>query len=290
MTSEDEDFRLEAENLDLRRLLAQAGIDAAEQKVAQKLQRIMVEELHHRVKNILATVQAIASQSLRAAQSVEEGRQAIESRLQALSRVHDLLLQTNWSKAKLGAILRAGIEPFVAPTAPQIIMRSADIDVAPAAALPLAMVLNELCTNAVKYGALSRPTGRVDLDASLSADRDSFILTWTEKGGPTVQKPTRRGFGSKLIEHAFVAQLHAKASLDFDPGGVATQAKVALEGGDQTPSPGSGGGAAGSNASGPAKPCMRKAHCRPTSAPLMRGRSHKLRPMVSGYHIRMWTQ
>ena len=79
MTSEDEEFRLEAENIDLRRLLAQAGIDAAEQKVAQRLQRIMVEELHHRVKNILATVQAIASQSLKAAQSVEEGRQAIEN-------------------------------------------------------------------------------------------------------------------------------------------------------------------------------------------------------------------
>jgi two-component sensor histidine kinase len=144
VSNEDEEFRLEAENLDLRRLLAQAGIDAAEQKVAQKLQRIMVEELHHRVKNILATVQAIASQSLRAAQSVEEWRRAIESRLQALGRVHDLLLQTNWSEAKLDAILRAGIEPFVTPTAPQIVLRSADIDVAPPAALPLAMVLNEL--------------------------------------------------------------------------------------------------------------------------------------------------
>lgn len=228
MTSEDEEFRLEAENLDLRRLLAQAGIDAAEQEVAQKLQRIMVEELHHRVKNILATVQAIASQSLRAAQSVEEGRQAIESRLQALSRVHDLLLKTNWSKAKLVAILRAGIEPYVTPTTPQIVMRSADIDVAPAAALPLAMVLNELCTNAVKYGALARPTGRVDLDATLSANSDSFILNWTEKGGPTVQKPTRRGFGSKLIEHAFVAQLRAKARLDFDPGGVVYELEVPL--------------------------------------------------------------
>jgi two-component sensor histidine kinase len=228
VTSEDEEFRLEAENLDLRRLLAQAGIDAAEQEVAQKLQRIMVEELHHRVKNILATVQAIASQSLRAAQSIEEGRRAIEGRLQALGRVHDLLLQTHWSKAKLEAILRAGIEPFVTPTAPQIVMRSADIDVAPAAALPLAMVLNELCTNAVKYGALSRPTGRVDIHATVSADSDSFLLTWAEKGGPTVQEPTRRSFGSKLIEHAFVAQLQAKARLSFDPGGVVYELEVPL--------------------------------------------------------------
>ncbi len=228
MASDDEEFRLEAENLDLRRLLAQAGIDAAEQQVAQKLQRIMVEELHHRVKNILATVQAIASQSLRVAQSVEEGRRAIESRLHALGRVHDLLLQTKWSQAKLDAILRAGIEPFVTPTAPQIVLRSADIDVAPAAALPLAMVLNELCTNAVKYGALSRPAGRVDIDATVSANRDGFLLIWVEKGGPAVQEPTRRSFGSKLIEHAFVAQLQAKARLTFAPAGVIYELEVPL--------------------------------------------------------------
>lgn len=226
MASDDEEFRLEAENLDLRRLLAQAGIDAAEQKVAQKLQRIMVEELHHRVKNILATVQAIASQSLRAAQSVEEGRRSIEGRLHALGRVHDLLLQTKWSEAKLDAILRAGIAPFVTPAAPQIVLQSADIDVAPAAALPLAMVLNELCTNAVKYGALSCPTGRVDIDATVSANGDSFLMIWEEKGGPIVGEPTRRSFGSKLIEHAFVAQLQANARLTFAPAGVVYELEV----------------------------------------------------------------
>jgi two-component sensor histidine kinase len=222
------EFQLEAENLDLRRLLSQAGIDAAEQKVAERLQRIMVEELHHRVKNILATVQAIASQSLRAARNLEDGRKAIESRLQALGRVHDVLLRTNWSKTKLAAILKAGIEPFITATAPQIEMRSADIEVAPAAALPLAMVLNELCTNAVKYGALSRPTGRVRIEATVGDSGDSFLLTWVEKGGPTVQEPTHRNFGSKLIEHAFVAQLQATARLSFDPGGVIYELRVPL--------------------------------------------------------------
>ena len=226
--SDTHEFQLEAENLDLRRLLAQAGIDAAEQKVAEKLQRIMVEELHHRVKNILATVQAIASQSLRAARNLEDGRKAIESRLQALGRVHDVLLRTNWSKTKLVAILKSGIEPFITATAPQIEMRSADIEVAPAAALPLAMVLNELCTNAVKYGALSRPTGRVRIEATVGDSGDSFLLTWAEKGGPAVQEPTHRNFGSKLIEHAFVAQLQATARLSFDPGGVIYELRVPL--------------------------------------------------------------
>lgn len=228
LISDTDEIRLEAENLDLRRLLTQAGVDAAEQKVADKLQRILVEELHHRVKNILATVQAIASQSLRAAQSIEDGRKAIESRLHALGRVHDLLLQTHWSKAKLAAILKAGIEPFTTATAPQIAMRSADIEVAPAAALPLAMILNELCTNAVKYGALSSPTGRVSIEASVADGGDGFMLTWEEKGGPAVQEPARRSFGSKLIEHAFVAQLQATAHLRFDPDGVIYELRVPL--------------------------------------------------------------
>ena len=106
MASED-DLRLEIENVDLRRLLAEAGIHAAEQKVAERLQRLLLEELHHRVKNTLATVMAITSQSLRTAESLEHGKQAIESRLLALGRVHDLLLQTNW---KVGAQRRTS--PF----------------------------------------------------------------------------------------------------------------------------------------------------------------------------------
>src|SRR4029077_13540823 len=104
----DDDLRLETENLDLRRLLAQAGIHAAEQQVAERLQRLLFEEMHHRVKNTLATVMAITSQSLRTAHSLEHGRQAIESRLLALGRVHDLLLRTNWTSAALADIVTAG--------------------------------------------------------------------------------------------------------------------------------------------------------------------------------------
>ncbi|MFM9850393.1 MAG: sensor histidine kinase [Hyphomicrobiaceae bacterium] len=220
MASDDKEFRLEAENLDLRRLLAQAGVDAAEQEVARKLQRVLLEELHHRVKNNLATVQAIVSQSLKATESVEEGRKAIESRLFALGRVHDLLLQTTWSRTKLAAILKVATEPFDTPSARQVYTRASNFDVSPAAALPLAMVLNELCTNAAKYGALSSAKGRVDVDAAVDDTGERFRLVWTEKNGPSVAKPTRRSFGSKLIEHAFVAQLQGTARLEFDPAGV----------------------------------------------------------------------
>ena len=226
MGSGDDEIGLEAENLDLRRLLAKAGIDAAEQEVARKLQRVLLEELHHRVKNILATVQAITSLSLRAAESIEDGQRAIESRLHALGRVHDLLLQTKWTTAKIGAILSAAVEPFNALGDGRFLVRAADFDVAPGAVLPLALVLNELCTNAVKYGALSNATGHVEIDASIDASGERLLLTWMERNGPIVEQPKRRGFGSTLIEHAFVAQLRAKARLEFDPAGVQYRLEV----------------------------------------------------------------
>lgn len=219
MTTDDE-VRLEIENVDLRRLLAQAGLDAAEQKVVERLQRILMEELHHRVKNTLATVMAITSQSLRTAESLEHGRQAIEHRLMALGRVHDLLLHATWTSAKLSTILKTVTEPFDMEGAGRFIVQSSDIDVSSGAVLPLAMVLNELCTNAVKYGALSSAAGRVEITATVDTSREQFQLRWAETGGPTVQMPSHRSFGTKLIEHSFVSQLNGEASLSFEPSGV----------------------------------------------------------------------
>ena len=107
-------------------------------------------------------------------------------------------------------------------------VRASDIDVTPDAVLPLALLLNELCTNAVKYGALSSPAGRVEIDASVDDGGGHFLLAWQEMNGPAVKKPTRRSFGSTLIEHAFVAQLNGKARLDFDPAGVQYRLEVPL--------------------------------------------------------------
>lgn len=219
MTPEDE-LRLEVENVDLRRLLAQAGIDAAEQKTVEHLQRLLLEELHHRVKNTLATVMAITSQSLRNADSLEHGRQAIENRLMALGRVHGLLLQTSWTSTPLAAILKTAIDPFDPGGGGRFFVQTSNIDVSSGAVLPLAMVLNELCTNAVKYGALSNADGRVELTSTVDEAGNQFRLKWAEKGGPTVEKPTRRGFGTRLIEHSFVSQLQGEAHLTFEPSGV----------------------------------------------------------------------
>ena len=219
VATEDE-LRLEVENVDLRRLLAQAGIDAADQRVAERLQRLVLEELHHRVQNTLAIVMAITSQSLRTAKSLNDAKEAIEHRLLALGRVHDLLLQSNWTSAKLAAIVKAATDPFDRDNDSRFIVQSSNIDVSPGAVLPLAMVLNELCTNAVKYGALSNATGRVDITSTIDNSQKLFRLKWAESGGPTVAIPTHRSFGSRLIEHSFVRQLQGEAQLKFEPSGV----------------------------------------------------------------------
>lgn len=224
----DNKVKLETENTNLRRLLAQAGIDAEQHKVADELQRILLEELHHRVKNNLATVQAIVSQSLRSAATVEQGREAIESRLAALGRVHDLLLRTSWGTAKLAELLRIATEPFNTPGAGQFLIQSTDIDVASAAALPLAMTLNELCTNAVKYGALSSTEGRVKITTKVDKRAKQFRLTWAETGGPRVQEPKQRSFGMRLIEKSFVSQLQGSAQVKFERSGVVCKLDVPL--------------------------------------------------------------
>ena len=220
------ELRLDIENAKLRQLLAQAGIDAAEQKVMEGVQRLLLEELHHRMKNVLATVMAIASQSLRNADSVEHGREAIEHRLFALGRVHDLLLKTNWTSATLASIVQTAIEPF--DKGERFSVEIPDIDVSPAAVLPLAMILNELCTNAVKYGAFSNASGCVAISAAVDASEERFSFTWVETGGPSVQTPTHTSFGTRLIEQGFVGELRGEAHLAFEPSGVVCNLDIPL--------------------------------------------------------------
>jgi two-component sensor histidine kinase len=230
---------LEAENAALRdllsqaeidaaRLLAQAGIGATENEAAKRLQRLLLEELHHRVKNTLATVIAIASQSLRTAENLEQGRLAVENRLVALGRAHDLLLQINWASAKLTEVIRIAIEPFETPGARRFVVHDSDTEVGPGAVLPLTMSLNELCTNAVKYGALSNPAGRIEIASEVDEKTRQFKLTWTEKDGPAVLPPTRRGFGTRLIAR-LADQLSGHAELKYEPAGLVYELDIPLE-------------------------------------------------------------
>jgi two-component sensor histidine kinase len=162
------------------------------------------------------------------AETVDEGRTAIESRLAALGRVHDLLLRTSWGSVKLAELLEMATTPFDTPGAGQFLIQSTNIDVSSGAALPLAMTLNELCTNAVKHGALSVTTGSVKITTKVDKRAKNFRLTWTEKNGPAVQQPTRRSFGLRLIEQSFVGQLQGSANVKFSPSGIVCRLDVPL--------------------------------------------------------------
>jgi two-component sensor histidine kinase len=211
--------------LDAALLLEKAGIDATENEAARRLQRLLLEELHHRVKNTLATVIAITTQSLRTAESLEQGRAAVESRLMALGRAHDVLMQASWADAQLALVIRAAVEPFDDKIISRFVIQKTALEIGAAAVLPLTMSLNELCTNAVKYGALSVPEGRIAISLAPDAAAQRLRLVWTETGGPAVREPVRTSFGTRLINR-LAEQLHGNARLHYAPEGVVYELDV----------------------------------------------------------------
>jgi two-component sensor histidine kinase len=219
---------LAAENVSLRllltqaklsaeTLLAQAGIDAREREASDKLQKLILEELHHRIKNTLATVSAIASQSLRNASDTQHAQHAIEGRLLALGRAHDLLLQARWGGADLRKIVSGAIEAFDSPDVTRFTIQGPVIQIDSGAVIAIAMTLNELCTNTTKFGALSVPAGHVAISWVVDA-ASRLRLTWIERGGPTVKAPTHRSFGTRLIE-TLGRQLDGDVKLSYKPDG-----------------------------------------------------------------------
>jgi two-component sensor histidine kinase len=229
LQAENEGLRLllEQAGIDARALLAQAGIDAREREAADKLQKLILEELHHRIKNTLATVSAIASQSLRTADSLEHAAGAIDGRLQALARAHDLLLQARWSSAKLAQIVRGATEPYESQDTARFAISGPEVDIPSGAVIALAMTLNELCTNTTKFGALSVPEGLIAIEWRIDEADKLLQLTWTEHGGPAVSAPTRRSFGTRMIE-ALGQQLKGTVLLEYAPTGLVYTLHVPL--------------------------------------------------------------
>lgn len=189
LSAENENLRLllEQADIDAKALLTQAGIDAKEREAADKLQKLILGELHHRIKNTLATVSAIASQSFRTAPSIEHGQKAMEGRLIALGRAHDLLMQISWASASLTHTLSGATEPYDSQGTRRFHFNGPDIKITSGAVIALAMTLNELCTNTIKFGALSNTNGFVEIAWTIDEDKQRMMLTWTEKGGPAVQ-------------------------------------------------------------------------------------------------------
>lgn len=230
------DEALEGENSGLRNLLTQAGVDvsrllaqirvdASKSEASEQLHQLLLGEAHHRLKNTLTTVMAIVSQTLRSARSLEDGQVAVENRLVALGKAHDLLLQANWASATLADVIHAAIEPFDSHEAPRFVVHGAPIKLAPDAILPLTMSLNELCTNAVKHGALSNSTGHIEITSTVDETTRRLKLTWIEVDGPAVQKPARRSFGTRLIGR-LADQLHGEARLSYLPAGLVYELDV----------------------------------------------------------------
>jgi two-component sensor histidine kinase len=221
LTAENDSLRLllEQAGIDAQVLLAQAGIDAKEREAADKLQKLILEELHHRIKNTLATVSAIASQSLRTATSIEHGQHAIEGRLVALGRAHDLLLQARWANADFANTIRGATAPYDNEEGVgRFSIAGPDIKITSGAVIALAMTLNELCTNTTKFGALSVPTGSVDIVWKIDEGIERLQLTWSEKGGPSVREPSRQSFGTRLIG-SLGQQLKGQVKLAYDATG-----------------------------------------------------------------------
>ncbi len=213
--------------IDAQRILAQAGIAAVENESALQLQRLMIEELHHRSKNSLAIIMAITSQTLRNAGSLEQARIALEHRLSALSLTQNLVLQANWESARLGDIIRAAIEPFDDHQGSKFEIEATTLNVSAGAVMPIALSLNELCTNAVKYGALSVAAGRVAIVLSADAQAHRVNLKWTETGGPPVREPTQHSFGTKLVK-VLAKQINGDVSLKYEPRGFTYELDVPL--------------------------------------------------------------
>jgi PAS domain S-box-containing protein len=201
--------------------------DIHEQKVAEQHQRLLINELNHRVKNTLATVQAIAFQTLKGDLSLTEARSRFEARLMALSRAHNLLTEQNWGGASLERVVRDSTE-HLGGDQERFTLSGPPVWIAPRAALALALALHELGTNAAKYGALSSDSGRVAIIWRETED-GKLLVDWKEQDGPPVAAPVRRGFGSRLIQQGLASDLGGTAHMAFEPDGVRCTIEAALD-------------------------------------------------------------
>lgn len=206
-----------------------AVVNVTDRKRSELHLRLLVNEMNHRVKNSLTTIQAIAAQSFNGSHPLPEAQEAFTNRIIALAEAHDLLTRENWEGADLHditermAALHGGAARFE--------LSGPAVRLSPKTALSLSMALHELATNAIKYGALSTPAGHVRIawDFAPGPGAERLDLTWTERDGPTVAPPAERGFGSRLIERGLAAELSGSAVIDFRPDGVVCRIQALLE-------------------------------------------------------------
>jgi two-component sensor histidine kinase len=204
--------------------------DITERKAAEERQKLLIDELNHRVKNTLATVQSLASQTAHGADSPAAFRETFEGRLIALSQVHDQLTRRHWGSAELRDIVHGATAPYAGDNPDRVAIEGETITIRPRAALTLALALHELTTNAAKYGSLSVPNGRVTVRWKIDdgPTQQFLALEWCEHDGPPVAVPTRQGFGTRFIEGSIASELRGTARLSFDVAGLCCTMAIPL--------------------------------------------------------------
>ena len=197
------------------------GRDVTQAKRDEAHLRLLIDELNHRVKNTLAIVQGIAQQTFKTGAEPVAARRAFEGRLAALSEAHNLLTREHWGPVSMAQIIGDAVMPH-GGDAGRFDLDGPDLPIAPKTAISLALAIHELATNAVKHGALSQPEGKVAIEWAKTGTRDvpRLSLTWTERGGPPVVVPNKRGFGTRMIERGLAAELGGTVKIAFEPGGL----------------------------------------------------------------------
>ena len=197
--------------------------DETPAKIAEDQRVLLLNELNHRIKNTLSTVQSITEQTLRAAQVDPATRRSLTERLVALSEAHNVLVQESWAGADLMTIVLQALAPHQQPGEVQFSVDGPAVRLSPQQAVAMALAIHELTTNAIKYGALSNAGGHVHLSWNLALDHQGarhMTFLWREEGGPPVAAPTQAGFGSRLIAKTFGQESGGRADLQFRPEGV----------------------------------------------------------------------
>jgi PAS domain S-box-containing protein len=206
------------------------NVDVTDARRAELHQQLLINELNHRVKNTLATVQSIAHQTLRDGVMTRDARQLFTSRLLALSAAHNVLTRENWERAELHEIAEEAVRAHQDAARSRIACDGPQVRLSTKQALAISMALHELSTNAVKYGALSNAGGRIQVAWTLNGMRDVMTLIWSEIGGPPVAAPTRKGFGSRLLKQGLAIELGAPAEVTYAPDGLVCTIRAKLGG------------------------------------------------------------
>lgn len=205
--------------------------DVTERRTAEERQRLLLREINHRVKNTLATVQALATQTVRHSRQPREFLEAFSGRLQALGLAHGLLSDKEWHGIRLKDLIQLQVMPFDDKGAPRIDLSGEDILLSPDQALALGLILYELASNALKYGSLSVSEGKVDLSwvTEETGDAPRISIFWKESGGPAVKPPEHHGFGSILIQRSLGKVLSSNVKHEFRPDGVSAEISMPLD-------------------------------------------------------------